>query len=159
MFFWHRNKIFSECELCNFSINLQEGIFFTSKKIQIYLSSCGEKNIQSVYQSIWQATPHTLTVLSHTKSFWASFLTLFTDFTQDPWLCSSAAAGSHAAQLLPHFVLQHRTDHLCTTCWDRQEVRNLAESVYMVLCIYLIVSLIFHSLESEWMVLQLLSLN
>lgn len=92
MFFWHRNKKFSECELCNFSINWQGGIFLTCKKIQIYLSSYGEKNIACPSINLTSYTPHSDSTVAR-QVFWTSFLTLLTDFTQELRLCSPATAA------------------------------------------------------------------
>lgn len=85
MLFWHRNKKFRECEVCNFSFNWQEGFFFLFFFPFIYLFIyfmqehtnlfifIQEKNIHSFYQSIQQATTCILTVPSHTKRLSFSF--------------------------------------------------------------------------------------
>lgn len=159
MFFWHRNKKFSERELCNFSINWQEGIFLPARKYRsiylhirkkIYSLSISQPN--KLHPTIWQYcyTPSLLGFISNVAH----------------WLHAGALAvltcnccHSLAARLLPHLALQHRTGCLCTTCRGRQQVRNLVESVYVVFCRQLIVSLIFCSLEPQWTVLLLLRLN
>lgn len=87
--------------------------FFTCKKIQIYLSSHGEK-MQSISQpnklhpTLWQYchTPSLLGFISNI-AYWPH--------SGAPAVLTCSCCHFLAVRLLPHFALQHRTDHLCMT--------------------------------------------
>lgn len=157
LFFWHRNTKFNECELCTFSIDWQEGIFLTARKYRSIYLHMGKKCSLSV--NLTSYTPLSDSTVTH-QVFWASFLTLLTDLTQELQLCSPAAAAISLLFGCSHILLFSTEQTTCA--WQaegRQRVRNLVESVYMVFCRHLIVSLIFHSLQPEWMVFLSLSKN
>lgn len=81
MFFWHRNKKCSECELCSFSINWQEAIFLPARKYRSIYLHMGKKYAVCLSVNLTSYTLHCDSTATH-RVFWASFLTLLTDFTQ-----------------------------------------------------------------------------